>query len=911
MLDCMDEGAALAYPESLGVLNFLAHLVVEKESNRSGQPYGSDLDETKKVLTGLYGGKGDWTGGGVYSPNPDVLFLAGAEPGKDYRLLMVPKELSENVTLKPTTDNIKSSNADYAACQLYGLADCPGDQPQPGANMTLDSGSNSTRFDTPLNYKCFPGYFSQGTVGWKGQFTRCRASMGGWTFNDRPDIEPFVDCLYVEVCNDTTVLETVGTRPNITFSEDHRHLEGSIKIICDSGVTTSLNTSYQNLTCSSIDGTYDYVPQALPCNVCEGEPKMRNANYTWNESRAYTTDDTINVTCHEGHLTKQREDKVVITCYEWGWGATGWCFKVCADPLPSPGADITLEEVPSDPVVMDDKAVYRCSPGTYVPQSYPKVNNKLTLKCHHGNWKPDYRQDADPYCALLCLADPPSSPARIPNWAAPVNSSWDETTRTAGTQVELSCSDDRVLPDLTATITVECKEDGDWTHVDLDPLICRRVATDPPPLPRGSVMEGQPPPHYWEGDEVGYRCPLNTLSPTGTNTTTALFNGTHWVLADPDFECLPMCLADPPAPPPRGNSSWDGWTRIVFTQVELTCSDPYLFTSLNTSINITCQNETITWTHVSPDDLLCRILAPEPPPHPPGSEMKGTAPPNYWEGDEARYYCPPDKLSPTGTNTTTAHFNGVQWTLDDPAFACLPVCWKDPPTPQGPGNSTWDGRTRFTSTSVELTCKDPYLFANLNTSITTACDPITLNWTFVDADPCISNTTTTTTITNTTNTTTIITTCDSDSYFEDPNLLRCRLLAVDPPPLPPESELVGPEPPHYWEGDEVWYRCPPNRLSPTGTNTTTAHFNGTHWVLADPDFECLLRCSGPPPDPAADMEWIYAGAEVWGAVATYICDTHFLDGNKTLNTTCIEGNWTLTELPECVGEYRLTWHSCG
>lgn len=70
------------------------------------------------------------------------------------------------------------------------------------------------------------------------------------------------------------------------------------------------------------------------------------------------------------------------------------------------------------------------------------------------------------------------------------------------------------------------------------------VAEQPPPLPPGSVMEGQPPPHYWEGDMVRYWCPPNMVSPNGTNSTTAFFNGTHWVLEDPDFECLPGMFSE-------------------------------------------------------------------------------------------------------------------------------------------------------------------------------------------------------------------------------------------------------------------------------------------------------------------------------------------------------------------------------
>ena len=61
-------------------------------------------------------------------------------------------------------------------------------------------------------------------------------------------------------------------------------------------------------------------------------------------------------------------------------------------------------------------------------------------------------------------------------------------------------------------------------------------------------------------------------------------------------------------------------------------------------------------------------------------------------------------------------------------------------------------------------------------------------------------------------------------------------------------------------------------------------------------------CTGPPPYPGEYMRQYYSGGDVWGAVVTYTCSTHFLDGNKSVNVTCEEGNWTLSDLPQCKGE---------
>ena len=72
--------------------------------------------------------------------------------------------------------------------------------------------------------------------------------------------------------------------------------------------------------------------------------------------------------------------------------------------------------------------------------------------------------------------------------------------------------------------------------------------------------------------------------------------------------------------------------------------------------------------------ISCTVLFPvitEVPPNPPGAEVEGPIPDNYWEGDVVNYRCPPDQMSLTGTTNTTAHFNGSQWVLDDPAFSCF------------------------------------------------------------------------------------------------------------------------------------------------------------------------------------------------------------------------------------------------
>ncbi|KAK8385038.1 hypothetical protein O3P69_014540 [Scylla paramamosain] len=562
MMDCMAEGAALAFPETIGVLNFIAGLVRQHQ--------------IIELLVGVTQHKYDsWTGGGVYSPSSEVVQLAGQHEKKYHRLLRVPQEFAGNLTLDQMYREITNTSVDYVACQLYGLAACTGDPPSAPDNATLIHPVLNHRYNTYIGYSCYPGYFVLGNVSWLDQWAHCSGEMGGWEYYYASEEKPFLDCSLVEVCNETTILDIVGPYPNVTYSTNHRYLNGSVTIVCPPEVITALGNDTQITTCSLENDTYNYYPEVIPCNVCDSQPDIRGHNISWSENQTYVAEDRVNATCLENYRGAWGQEELQIVCSEHGWWMTSFCHPACPDPA-EPGANITLD-APNNVSFVGDTVTYTCSPGTFLPQTYPNVKDRKVLTCKpRGRWEPSLQ---NPYCAKLCMNDPPSSPDQLGVLlAAPVTSTWDGFTREVGTKVELECTDGRVLPSLQANMTVECGEDETWTQVDINSLICRRVAPEDPPQPPGSEVEGPTPDNYWEGDMVSYHCPPDQMSLTGTTITTAHFNGSEWLLEDPDFSCHPVCMSDPPMPQTPGNYNWNGWSRVVNTQVELTCPDNYLFT---------------------------------------------------------------------------------------------------------------------------------------------------------------------------------------------------------------------------------------------------------------------------------------------------------------------------------------------
>ncbi|KAK7066795.1 hypothetical protein SK128_022462 [Halocaridina rubra] len=52
----------------------------------------------------------------------------------------------------------------------------------------------------------------------------------------------------------------------------------------------------------------------------------------------------------------------------------------------------------------------------------------------------------------------------------------------------------------------------------------------------------------WEGLNVSYGCPNNTMTDSGETEFILSFNGSHWTEMDPEFICLETCPTDPFTP---------------------------------------------------------------------------------------------------------------------------------------------------------------------------------------------------------------------------------------------------------------------------------------------------------------------------------------------------------------------------
>lgn len=64
-------------------------------------------------------------------------------------------------------------------------------------------------------------------------------------------------------------------------------------------------------------------------------------------------------------------------------------------------------------------------------------------------------------------------------------------------------------------------------------------------------------------------------------------------------------------------------------------------------------------------------------------------------------------------------------------------------------------------------------------------------------------------------------------------------VASEPPQNITDATLEGPDPP-YWKTVTLNYTCIDGYLTADGTKWTNVTFDGTSWILSDPDFACLI-----------------------------------------------------------------------
>ncbi|KAK3862676.1 hypothetical protein Pcinc_031487 [Petrolisthes cinctipes] len=430
-----------------------------------------------------------------------------------------------------------------------------------------------------------------------------------------------------------------------------------------------------------------------------------------------------------------------------------------------------------------------------------------------------------------------------------------------------TCVEGHVFAVGVATMDLNCTQNS-WTELTACYGAC---LMDPPIAGSNTVRENMTDIAF--GTELTYTCSGGFYIPPDqdasdlVNSTVVKCNTSHqWDPPQP-INCVKACVNMDPASPPNGNSSWDNVTRIVGTEVELTCPANHTFTNLSTTLTLKCE-ESGNWTQVDQDLIKCLIPCPDAtlPPIPSNAIMEGPEAPPYWVGDAVNFTCGPgqeSKKQETQLNIECAVDDG--WINFDSNFTCFNACKNNPYPVDLPAYSDWNNLTRIVGTKVMYSCPSGMLFANLSSTVEVECEEMTRNWTTID-----------------------------------PEILICRTACPDTtlPPIPSNAIMEGPEAPPYWVGDAVNFTCGPGQESKkqeTQLNIECAVDDG--WINFDSNFTCFNACKNNPypVDLPAYSDWNNL-TRIVGTKVMYSCPSGMLFANlsSTVEVECEEmtRNWT-------------------
>ncbi|XP_068242183.1 uncharacterized protein [Palaemon carinicauda] len=133
----------------------------------------------------------------------------------------------------------------------------------------------------------------------------------------------------------------------------------------------------------------------------------------------------------------------------------------------------------------------------------------------------------------------------------------------------------------------------------------------------------------------------------------------------------------------------------------------------------------------------------------------------------------------------------------------------------------------------------------------------------------------------------------------DPSLFTCTRPAPSPPPLPPFQSIMETSEELFWVGSSVNYTCRDDQMTPLGVRYFTLTCTASGWIPPlDPEFTCLNICTTGVPDVefTTNNKTEYA---YWGTVIQFVADDGFLfpDYTTVKWTECLNGNWTLPQIP--------------
>ncbi|XP_071533005.1 complement factor H-like [Panulirus ornatus] len=480
---------------------------------------------TEKVV--VEGMPGDWTAGGLYTPDQIITEVAGLSPeGLHWRQLFI--KLGESPELIPVP--LDSANHSIIICQFIGPSDCWTEPPVPSVNMTREWDLRQ-HYLAQAVYHCLPGHFVNNSNRSSEIIVSCLAQLGGWY----PVALPL--CLPYDVCLGDVPLPPSPQFTNVTDS-NFRHLNGSVHFFCPDGRVTLDGTSLQIVTCTLERENFVFMPNVVQdCYaVCSEEPVVANATIDW-VNTTWIVGDVVNATCLPGYHVTPGTDTQLVNCTADGWQSTP-CYQACVDP-PPPGVNMIMEVITKNAVgaVLN----FTCETGFWIPtnQMNPVVTNVSSVVCSsEQTWVPTMSLE----CIKMCT----ENPVQLPEYAS---STWDNFTRTVGTVVEVSCAENMLFANFSQTLRVTCREDGTWTNLDASILMCKAGTYMPPSVPldqnTSTILEGPHPP-YSEGSSMNYSCQPGTISLTGVSFITLYFTAAGWSEFDPGFECVPGTMDSPP-----------------------------------------------------------------------------------------------------------------------------------------------------------------------------------------------------------------------------------------------------------------------------------------------------------------------------------------------------------------------------
>ncbi|KAG0717083.1 hypothetical protein GWK47_055138 [Chionoecetes opilio] len=283
---CEPRGASLAFPEKLDTLAFFATLIREEELASSG----AILSEPRDVILGLNDAWGDWTAGGLFSPDDTVVSMATTTPGAHWRVLVVPPDPTRSPALRPA--RLSEGTATHAVCMLFGPVGCWTEPPPPTPNMTQVWENNATHLTATVTYRCLRGYFVDGNTSRSEQTSTCLGIAGGW----------------LPACVDEVPSLPSGFPANIT-GEDFRYLDGRLTNTCPQGMTTAQGHTNQTVICSlnPNGASYTFLPPVLSlCQACTEDPPTPGAHMAQGNG-THQVGSSLLYTCEPGFLVHPRQ----------------------------------------------------------------------------------------------------------------------------------------------------------------------------------------------------------------------------------------------------------------------------------------------------------------------------------------------------------------------------------------------------------------------------------------------------------------------------------------------------------------------------------------------------------------------------------------------------------------------------